>query len=572
MYRLLYKNIKGYKTLFYLSIIIKVFEVLAEVQIPMLMGKVFDEAIAGQRALVNNIILTILLYSLLAIVLTILSTISATVSMQGMGANLRQEIFCKIQSFTFADLNYFTKGTLISRVTGNVNSIASAALFILMTGVRIPIYLSMAIYKIVKLDSELSSYLVYGIIANILFLFLVHKLAVPLMRKYVEAMDELNEEVNEEVVNIENTRLFVQEIQVIGRFKRLIEKLCRTFARSSNLNLTIMPVCNLIIYLSITLITWKGGLLVLDGNFSAGQLLTFNLYISSMFMTILVLSSVIFRITVSIPILERINEVINHPIAFADSKDAVEEITDTLIEFKDVDFAYSADSPKVLENINLTIEPGSYVAIIGATGAGKSTLVQLLAHLHEVTSGKILLGGVEIEKYRQSKLIDQVAIVLQKNTLFSGTVRENLLMGRESADDEQLWQALDIAQATEFIREKDGLDTIVETYGKNFSGGQKQRLCIARTLLKRAPILILDDATSALDVTTEQKLQEQLVLQQPNTTIIHIAQRITAVQNADTIVVMDLGRIIACGTHQQLLNDCQIYQEICRSQEKNAKV
>ena len=572
MFRLLYKNLDGYKNIFYLSIIFKIFEVICEVQIPFIIGKVVDAAVDGYSDAVRQDLLLILILSITAIVFSVISTINITKAIQGMVTNLRLELYEKIQSYTFYDLNAFSKGTLITRLTTNINSIANSGRYIVMSGVRLPIFLTLAVYKTLNVNVGLASYVIYGILVNIVVMSIVLKLAVPLTRRYTESIDELNEEVSEEIINIENSKLFVQENFIIERFKLMLTRLCAVFTKYTDLNLTVLPVCNLTIFLSISLVMWRGGLMVLNHQFSPGSLLTFSMYITSVFTGIMVSSILVFHITTTIPLLERIKQVLEHKIAFTDPVNPHSEPVDLNIEFKDVSFRYTEDSPEVLKDINLKIERGQHVAIIGATGSGKSSLVQLIPHLYEVSTGSVSIGGVNVREYTSATLNEQIAFVLQQNTLFSGDLRENLQLGAENANDEQLWQALEIAQAASFVREKDGLDTVVEAHGNNFSGGQRQRLCIARALVKDAPILILDDATSALDVATEKRLQESLGMAYPDLTTITIAQRITSVQTADLIVVMDLGRIYAIGKHDDLLKNCDIYQEIYQSQQKVAKV
>ena len=553
-----------------LGMLLVIIESSFEMVIPVLMSDIIDTGVAqGDVPAIMTTGLQMAACAVLALITGLLYARYAARASYGFGARIREAEYAKVQEYAFANLDHFETSSLITRMTTDVTVLQNAINGGFRPLVRGPSMLVLGIALAFFMSPELS--VVFFICTPVLgaVLFLVVRHIAPMYIRLQQAMDHLNNVVQECLTAIRAVKAFVRGEYEEEKFEAVnteLMQVSRSTFRTAVLNL---PAFQLTMYAACVLILWLGGTMILNGALTVGRLTSFLSYVMQVMNSLMMISNVFLLMTRSLASAHRVAQVLDERVALTSPENAVTEIPDGGIRFENVSFKYHPDAAEyALANIDLTIRPGQTVGILGGTGSAKSTLVQLIPRLYDATEGRVLVGGRDVREYDLAALRDAVGIVLQKNVLFSGTVRENLQWGDPTADDETLWAACRAAKADEFLaRMPKGLDTDLGQGGVNVSGGQKQRLCIARTLLKHPKVLIFDDSTSAVDTATEGRIRTALAGLSGVTKII-IAQRITSVMGTDQIVVLDDGRLHACGTHEQLLQTDAIYQEIYHSQMK----
>ena len=553
-----------------LGMLLVIIESSFEMVIPVLMSDIIDTGVAqGDVPAIMTTGLQMAACAVLALITGLLYARYAARASYGFGARIREAEYAKVQEYAFANLDHFETSSLITRMTTDVTVLQNAINGGFRPLVRGPSMLVLGIALAFFMSPELS--VVFFICTPVLgaVLFLVVRHIAPMYIRLQQAMDHLNNVVQECLTAIRAVKAFVRGEYEEEKFEAVnteLMQVSRSTFRTAVLNL---PAFQLTMYAACVLILWLGGTMILNGALTVGRLTSFLSYVMQVMNSLMMISNVFLLMTRSLASAHRVAQVLDERVALTSPENAVTEIPDGGIRFENVSFKYHTDAAEyALANIDLTIRPGQTVGILGGTGSAKSTLVQLIPRLYDATEGRVLVGGRDVREYDLAALRDAVGIVLQKNVLFSGTVRENLQWGDPTADDETLWAACRAACADEFLSAMPGgLDADLGQGGVNVSGGQKQRLCIARTLLKKPKILIFDDSTSAVDTATEAKIRAALRAL-PNVTKIIIAQRITSVMGTDQIIVLDDGRIHAVGTHRELLESDAIYQEIYHSQMK----
>ena len=546
-------------------------EVILEVWIPLIMAMLIDKGVSvGDMGAVLRYGIILVVLAMCSLACGALSGHFAAVASAGFAKNLRKKMFYKVQDFSFYNIDRFSTSSLVTRLTTDVTNVQNAYQMIIRVAVRSPIMLISAFVMAFRISSRLS--LIYLAVLPVLglILFLIIKSAHPIFMRVFKTYDKLNNVVQENVHGIRVVKSFVREDFEEKKFKDISGSIYNDFTKVEKLIAFNAPVMQMCVYTCMILISWIGARLIVSGSMTTGELTSMFTYTMQILMSLMMLSMIFVMIIMSKASAERINEVLIEVPDITDPKDPVMHVANGDITFDHVSFSYSKDMNKLcLRDINLQIKSGETVGIIGGTGSSKSSFVQLIPRLYDVTDGTLSVGGIDVRKYDIKALRDAVAMVLQKNVLFSGTIKENLRWGNENATDEELVHACQLSQADEFIRTfPDQYDTHIEQGGSNVSGGQKQRICIARALLKNPAILILDDSTSAVDTKTDALIQHAFREEIPNTTKLIIAQRISSVQNADKIIVMDNGCISAVGTHEELLASNHIYQEVYHSQVK----
>ena len=576
MVKKLLKSVREYKTSSILTPIFVILEVILEIAIPLLMAQLIDDGIyKGEMNVVYKIGIELILCALLSLVFGALSGIFAAKASAGFAKNLREDLYFKVQDFSFSNIDKFSTSSLITRLTTDVTNIQMAYQMIIRIAVRAPLMLIIALCFSFSINVELS--LIFLILAPIIgfgLFYIVIKVH-PLMDKVFKKYDGLNNVVEENVSGIRVVKSFVLENEEISKFKKVSNEIYKGFSKAEKIIALNNPLMQLAIYVCILLISWFGATIIVNSNMTAlttGELMTMFTYAIQILSSLMMLSMVFVMITISMSSANRIVEILDEEPTIKIKDNPLLTVKDGSIEFKKVSFSYVNNKKKeCLKNINLKIKSGETVGIIGGTGSGKSSLVNLIPRLYDVTEGELKVGGVNVKDYDLEALRKEVACVLQKNILFTGTINDNVRWGDENATNEEVRRVCELAQADEFIsRFPDGYDTYIEEGGTNVSGGQKQRLCIARALLRKPKILILDDSTSAVDTKTDSLIQKAFKEEIPNTTKIIIAQRISSVENCDKIIVMDKGKINGIGTHQELLKTNQIYKEVYTSQMKGS--
>lgn len=549
-------------------------EVVMEIIIPFLMADIIDQGIYGGSM---DAVLKLGLWMILCVALGLLfGLISGTLAADASAdyaRNLRKELYFHIQEFSFANIDHFSTAGLVTRLTTDVTNVQNAFQMIIRIAVRAPLMLIFSLAMSVTISPRLS--LLFLIMIPVLgggLAWLVLK-SHPYFEQVFHTYDELNGVVQENLSGIRVVKSFVREEHEKKKFQKVSEGLYRIFCRAEGYLALNTPLMQFVVYLCMILVFWIGArMIVLSGGtlLTTGQLTSLITYAMQILTSLMMMSMVLVMITMAQSSGERISEALSEESSLKNPESPVMEVKDGSIRFDHVDFGYSEDENALcLRDIDLTIPSGATVGIIGGTGTGKSSLVSLIPRLYDVTKGSVTVGGVDVRRYDLDTLRNSVAMVLQKNVLFSGTIKENLRWGNENATDEQLIHACRLAQASEFVEAfPDQYDTCIEQGGTNVSGGQKQRLCIARALLKKPKILILDDSTSAVDTKTDALIRRAFKEEIPDTTKIIIAQRISSVEDADMILVMDGGRIEAAGTHEELLKNSRIYREVFDSQQK----
>lgn len=574
MIKTLAKSIREYKIASVITPIFIVCEVILEVLIPYLMASLIDNGVdKGDMDYIWKMGLVLALVALISLLFSGLAGKYAAVASAGFAKNLRHDMFYKIQTYSFANIDKFSASSLVTRMTTDVTNVQNAYQMILRMAFRAPFMMIFAMVMSFRVNASLSWIFVIFIPIIALALFIIIRLAHPIFTRVFKRYDKLNSIVQENLHGIRVVKSFVREDHETEKFKGVSEDIYRDFTKAEkivNYNMPVMQVC---IYACILLISWFAARLIVYGDMTTGELASMMTYVMQILMSLMFISMVMVMITLSRASGERIAEVLNEVPDLADPENPVTEIKDGSIVFDHVSFSYAKSMDKLcLKNVDIKIRSGETVGIIGGTGSSKSTFVQLIPRLYDVTEGMISVGGRDVREYDIEALRNGVAMVLQKNVLFSGTIKENLRWGNENATDEEMQRACRLACADEFIRlMPDQYDTYIEQGGTNVSGGQRQRLCIARALLKKPKILILDDSTSAVDTKTDSQIRKAFLEEIPDTTKIIIAQRISSVQDADKIIVMDGGTVNAVGTHEELLKNNKIYQEVYYSQQKGGE-
>lgn len=546
-------------------------EVCMEVLIPFIMAKIIDNGVMGDGGFryVIRVGSLMILISFISLVFGFMAgKFSARASM-GFAKNIRQGLFDKIQDFSFSNIDRFSTASLITRITTDVVNVQNAFMMIIRMAVRAPMMFIGATFMAVFTNPKLALVFLFAIPFLGLSLYFIIRLVHPRFLALLERYDDMNLRLQENLIGIRVVKAFVREDYEKEKFDNSanILKKCEIFAEK--LVILNMPIMQMVVYMCILSILWFGGNMIIKNTMEIGELSSFLTYVMQILMSLMMISSVFVMLLISRTSRFRILEVLNEKIDIEDGRMNA-EFTDGSVEFKNVSFSYLNNRDKlVLKNINLKINSGELIGIIGSTGSGKSSLVQLLPRLYDIFSGTLKVGGKNVGDYKLKTLRDEIAMVLQKNVLFSGTIRENLMWGNENATESDIIEACRMAQAHDFIVSlENGYDTYLGQGGVNVSGGQKQRLCIARALLKKSRILILDDSTSAVDTATEAKIRKAFREKFADTTKIIIAQRILSVKDCDKIVVLDNGSISAVGTHEELMGSNDIYREIYYSQQE----
>ena len=569
--------LREYKKGSILTILLSVLEAAFEILIPLRMADLIDQGIEpGEMAAVWKLGTIILVFAVLQLLTGVLSAHVAAKTSVGFSANLRQDMYDNVQTFSFSNIDKFSTASIVTRLTTDVTNIQNAYQMLIRMAVRGPVMLVFSMIVSFRINTTIALIFLAVIPIMALLLLLIIRKVGPLFGRVFRTYDTLNNVVQENVRGIRVVKSFNQEEHEIKKFKSISQSIYEDFSAGERLLAFNSPIMQFFMYACMILISWIGAkAIVASGNSAAlgmttGDLTALFSYATQILMALMMLSMVFTMITISLASARRIAEVLEEKTDIANPTGAEMTVRDGSIRFEQVSFAYAAKADKkVLSDIDLSIASGQTVGIIGGTGSSKSSLVQLIPRLYDVSSGQLLLGGVDVRKYDLDVLRNAVAMVLQKNELFSGTIKENLRWGNENATDEEIEEACRLACADEFIQSfPDKYDTYIEQGGTNVSGGQKQRLCIARALLKKPKVLILDDSTSAVDTKTDASIQKSLSTFLPDTTKLIIAQRVSSVQHADLIVVMDDGKITACGTHDELLKTCDIYREVYESQQE----
>ena len=571
MIKRLSQCIREYKKDSILSPLYVLVESLLDVAIPFVMAGLIDKGIeAGNMSMILRYGAILVGFALVALTFGALSGRSCARATAGFARNLRHDMFHHLQVYSFSNIDKFSSAGLVTRLTTDVSNVQNAFMMIIRTLIRCPAMLIFAMVMSFRINHDIS--LIFLAVIPILGvgLYLIIKHVHPGFERVFKTYDRLNGVVQENLSGIRVVKNFVREDHEIEKFDTISGTIYKDFSLAERILALNSPLMQGCVYACMILVSWLGAKQIVIGNMSTGNLMSFFTYIMQILSSLMMLSMVFVMITMSRASAERIVEVLDEESDITNCDNPVYEVKDGSVEFTDVSFSYAKRPDKtVLDDIDLIIPSGQTVGIIGGTGSSKSSLVQLIPRLYDVTGGCVKVGGIDVRNYDPQTLRHNVAMVLQKNTLFSGTIKENLCWGNPDATDEELVHACRLAQADDFIRTfPDGYDTYIEQGGTNVSGGQKQRLCIARAILRKPKILILDDSTSAVDTKTDALIRQAFREEIPNTTKIIIAQRISSVMDADQIVVMDNGRINACGTHEELLANNEIYREVYESQQK----
>ena len=571
MIKRLVKSVREFKKDALLTPFFVVLEVVMEVIIPLVMARLIDKGIDGQdMAAIWKYGIILVLCAMLALVFGAAAGTFAARASTGFARNLRHDMYYNVQNFSFSNIDKFSTGSIVTRLTTDVTNVQNAFQMCTRIAVRCPVMLVFALFMAMKINSRMA--LVFLAVLPILAIGMgiLMKVVGPVFERAFKIYDRMNTVVQENVRGIRVVKTYVREDHETEKFEGVSGMLYRTFSKAQKTMAGVMPLMQFCMYACMLLISWFGARLIVGGSMTTGALTSMFSYAMQILMSLMMVAMVFVMITMAKASAERVAEILDEQPDLHNPANPIHEVKDGAIEFDDVSFSYKGDERKLaLKNVNLHIKAGQTVGILGGTGSAKSTLVQLIPRLYETTHGTVKVGGVDVRDYDIEALRDQVAMVLQKNVLFSGTIKENLRWGDENASDEELERVCRLAQADEFIQQMpDKYDTHIEQGGSNVSGGQKQRLCIARALLKKPKILILDDSTSAVDTKTDALIRKAFAEEIPDTTKIIIAQRVSSVQDADQIVILDGGTVQAVGTHDELLAANTIYQEIYNQQNR----
>ena len=564
------KEVKEYTLPSLLTPLCMILEVAMEMIVPYLMASIIDDGVyAGNMNHILKVGLFMVIAAVIGFIGGILGGRFGAVASTGLARNLRKSMYENIQTFSFSNIDKFSTSSLVTRLTTDVTNIQNAYQMILRMAMRAPASLIVAMCMAFYINARIARvYLIAVIILAFILGFIIHS-ATRIFRQAFPKYDRLNESVQENVTAIRVVKAYVREDEQIDRFKAASNAIYKIFCKAEGKVILNSPIMMLTVYTCILTISWMGARMISVDELTTGELMSLLTYCMNILMSLMMLSMIFVMITMSAASGERIVEVLNEESDLKNPENPIMEVKDGSVRFENVAFAYNFDKggKPVLENINLDIRSGETIGIMGATGSSKSTLVSLISRLYDVTEGSVKVGGVDVREYDLEALRNAVSVVLQKNQLFSGTILDNLRWGNEIATEEECKKACEMACADEFISKMpDGYNTRIEQGGNNVSGGQKQRLCIARALLKDPKILILDDSTSAVDTATDAKIREAFRTQIPGVTKFIIAQRISSIQDADRIIVLDNGHVNGIGTHEELLENNEIYREVYESQ------
>ncbi len=584
MVKTLLKSVRQYKKPSLVTPVFMAVEAFCECLIPFFMSRMINEsALMGANAMRHILKYGLILIALAAVSLTsgVLAGKFAAKASCGFATNLRHDLFYKVQKFSFSNVDKFSTSSLVTRLTTDVTNVQQAYQMSLRIAIRVPLQFLFAIIMSFSINASLAWIFVVIVPVLATIIFSIVRVVMPFFRRIFKKYDALNNSVQENVGGIRVVKSFVREGYETEKFQKAAKEVRNDFTRAEKILALNNPVMTLFINFAAVLISYLGakaiintatmdGAGVISGEFIPTELSTVITYGIQILSACMMFSMVFVMITMSIESMRRISEVLKEESDIVSPENAVKEVKDGSIKFENVNFKYSEKAKQyALSDVDLCIEAGETVGILGGTGSSKTTLIQLIPRLYDTTEGQVTVGGVNVKDYDLDVLRKEVAIVLQKNVLFSGTIKENLRWGDENATDEELVRACQIAQADEFIRSfPDGYDTYIEQGGTNVSGGQKQRLCIARAILRKPKILIFDDSTSAVDTKTDALIRKGLAEEIPDTTKIIIAQRVSSVEHADKIVILDGGKIVACGNHTELMQTSEVYREIYEAQTK----
>ena len=563
-------EIKQYKLPAVLTPVFVVLEVLMEVLIPFVIADLLDKGVElGNYDVIIELGIVLIILALLALVFGILAGRTSAVASAGFAKNLRRAVFSNVQKFSFANIDKYSAPSLITRLTTDVTNIQNSFMMIIRVAIRSPVMFLASFIMVLIIKPEMA--LIFAAVVPILGIgvtFLTVK-TFPIFERVFKKYDSLNAVVRENIRGIRVVKSFVREGFEKKKFKTASADIYGEFVTAEKLMALMSPLMQFCVYICILAVAWIGGQMIVFGDFTSGELISIISYTMQILMSFMMVAMVIVMITMARASAIRITEVLDETPTITNPENPAADVADGSVVFENVSFSYSENSRKALDSVNLEIKSGEMVGILGSTGSAKSTLVQLIPRLYDVTEGRVFVGGRDVKSYDLTALRNAVSMVLQKNVLFSGTIAENLRWGNPKATDAELRHACKLAQADSFIESfPEKYETHIEQGGTNVSGGQRQRLCIARALLRRPKILILDDSTSAVDTKTDALIRQAFKDEIPDTTKIIIAQRISSIEGADKIVVLDKGHIHDVGTHAELLNRCDIYRDIYLSQTK----
>ena len=571
MLRLLLKEVKEYKKASIATPFFMILEVAMEMCVPFLMASIIDNGVnKGDMAHIYKVGAIMIVAAVIGLCAGLMGGRLGAKASTGFAKNLREKMFNHIQTFSFSNIDKFSTAGLVTRLTTDITNIQMAYQMSLRMCMRAPASLICAMAMAFYINPRIASiYLIAVILLGIVLVFIM-KRATSYFQQAFPKYDEMNAAVQENVSAIRVVKAYVREEQETSKFKKTSENIYKIFVKAEKNIIYNAPIMQLTVYSCILLISWLGAKMIVSNTLTTGELMSLLAYCMNILMSLMMLSMVFVMITMSMAAMKRVAEVLRETSDITNPEAPICEVADGSVEFRNVNFAYKEDSEEpVLKDINLRIHSGETIGVMGATGSAKTSLVNLISRLYDVTDGEVLVGGRNVKEYDLESLRNQVSVVLQNNVLFSGTILDNLRWGNMDATEEECREACRQACADEFIqRFPDGYNTYIEQGGTNVSGGQKQRLCIARALLKKPKILILDDSTSAVDTATDARIRKAFAEEIPDTTKFIIAQRVSSVQNADRIIVMEDGQVNGFGTHEELLENNEIYREVYETQTK----
>lgn len=571
MIKTLLSQVKEFKKASFLTPVFMILEVVVETMIPVAMALMIDNGVEkGNMSYIYRVGAVMAVLAIAGLIAGFLGGKYGALASSGFARNLRKAMYTNIQTFSFSNIDKFSTAGLITRLTTDVTNLQNAYQMILRMCTRAPASLICAMTMAFLINARLASVYLIAVIFLGFALVMILRRATRYFQEVFKKYDDLNASVQENISGIRVVKAYVREDYETSKFQKACNKVYEMFVRAEKLVVMNMPLMQFTVYACILCISWLGAKMIVGSSLTTGELMSLLTYCMNILMSLMMLSMVFVMVTMSMASAERVTEVINEKADLSNPAQPVVEVPDGRIDFDHVSFRYKKEGKEnVLKDINLSIHAGETIGIIGGTGSAKSSLVNLISRLYDVSEGSVKVGRIDVRNYDMEVLRNQVAVVLQKNVLFSGTILENLRWGNKEATEEECERACQLACADEFIqRMPDGYHTYIEQGGTNVSGGQKQRLCIARALLKKPKILILDDSTSAVDTATDAKIRKAFAEEIPDTTKLIIAQRISSIQSADRIIVMEDGRVNGFGTHEELLENNPIYQEVYHSQTK----
>ncbi len=571
MFQTIWKRIGTYKTLTFLTPFFVLLEVASDILLPLLIARLIDQGIdGGDLSAVWKYGLLLLGAASLSLLFGTLSGWTSAIASSGLAKNLRHDMFYKVQEFSFSNIDHFSTSSIVTRLTTDVTNVQNAFRMVIRIMIRAPFMLLLSVLMVLSLSPRLAMIFLLALPILGSAVFLIVRKAFPAFEQVFQTYDKLNNVVQENLRGIRVVKSYVREQHESEKFEKTAREMYDLNCLAEKTIAFAMPAMQLCMYMGMIALSWLGARMVVGGTLSTGDLTSVFSYSMQILMSLMMVAMVLVMITMSRASARRIAALLEERPDLTSPDSPLLQVKDGSISFRQVDFSYAGDLKKpALSHINLTIRSGETIGILGSTGSGKSSLIQLIPRLYDVTAGSVLVGGEDVRSYRLDVLRDAVSMVLQKNLLFSGTIRENLLWGNPEASEEELDRVCRLACADEFLSAfPQGYDTELEQGGANLSGGQRQRLCIARALLKKPKVLILDDSTSAVDTRTDASIRQAFREELPSTTKLIIAQRISSLQDADRILILENGRISDLGTHEELLQRSQIYQEVYASQTK----